>query len=60
MNGQEDNAWFVGYAPADDPKIVVAIIIEEGLHGSTAAKVATKLMEKFLKAKLTLNVVTND
>ena len=60
VNGQEDNAWFVGYAPADDPKIVVAIIIEEGLHGSTAAKVATKLMEKFLKAKLTLNVVTND
>ena len=56
----KDNAWFVGYAPADNPKIVLAIIIEEGLHGSTAAKVATKLMERFLKTRLTMNLVTND
>ncbi len=56
-----DNAWFVGYAPVDNPKIVVAIIIEEGLHGSAAAKVATKMMERFLKTKgLTLKSVTND
>lgn len=58
--GQEDYAWFVGYAPADKPKIVLAIIIEEGLHGSTAAKVATKLMERYLKAKLTMTAVIND
>ena len=57
---EEDYAWFVGYAPADKPKIVLAIIIEEGLHGSTAAKVATKLMERYLKTKLTMNAVTND
>lgn len=55
-----DNAWFVGYAPADNPKIVVAIMIEEGLHGSTAARVATKMMERYLKTKLTLTGVTND
>ncbi|MCC6244472.1 MAG: penicillin-binding protein 2 [Gemmatimonadaceae bacterium] len=55
-----DNAWFVGYAPADNPKIVVAIMIEEGLHGSTAARVATKMMERYLKAKLTFTGVTND
>lgn len=60
VGGQEDYAWFVGYAPADKPRIVLAIIIEEGLHGSTAARVATKLMERYLKAKLTMNVVTND
>ncbi|MFN9118559.1 MAG: penicillin-binding protein 2 [Gemmatimonas sp.] len=60
MTRQEDAAWFVGYAPADSPKIVVAIIIEEGLHGSTAAKVATKLMERYLKTKLTMSSVTND
>jgi penicillin-binding protein 2 len=60
VTGQEDYAWFVGYAPADKPKIVLAIIIEEGLHGSTAAKVATKLMERYLKAKLTMTAVTND
>jgi penicillin-binding protein 2 len=55
-----DNAWFVGYAPIDKPKIVVAILLEEGLHGSAAAKVATKMMERFLKTRLTLNSVTND
>ncbi|MBL0172525.1 MAG: penicillin-binding protein 2 [Gemmatimonadaceae bacterium] len=56
-----DNAWFVGYAPAENPKIVVAVILEEGLHGSAAAKVATKMMERFLKTKgLTLKSVTND
>ncbi|WP_298270578.1 penicillin-binding protein 2 [Gemmatimonas sp.] len=57
---EEDYAWFVGYAPADKPKIVLAIIIEEGLHGSTAAKVATKLMERYLKTKLTMNAVPTD
>jgi penicillin-binding protein 2 len=60
FTGHPDNAWFVGYAPADQPKIVVAVIIEEGLHGSVAAKVATKLMERFLKKHLTLNSITND
>ncbi len=60
VNGQLDNAWFVGYAPANDPKIVVAIIIEEGLHGSTAARVATKLMERYLKARLTMTAIVND
>lgn len=60
MTKQDDAAWFVGYAPADAPKIVVAIIIEEGLHGSSAAKVATKLMERYLKTKLTMTAVTND
>lgn len=60
MTKQEDAAWFVGYAPAEAPKIVVAIIVEEGLHGSTAAKMATKLMERYLKTKLTIATVTND
>lgn len=55
-----DNAWFVGYAPIDKPKIVVAILIEEGLHGSAAARVATKMMERYLKKPLRLNTVTND
>lgn len=60
VNGQKDNAWFVGYAPADNPKIVVAIIVEEGLHGSSAARVATKLMERYLKTSLTIaNTITD-
>ncbi len=56
-----DNAWFVGFAPVEHPKIVVAVILEEGLHGTAAAKVATKMMERYLNAKgLTFKAVTND
>jgi penicillin-binding protein 2 len=32
-----DNAWFVGYAPRRNPEIVVAVLVEHGEHGSTAA-----------------------
>lgn len=43
-----DHAWFVGFAPADDPKIVVAVFLEYGLHGTHAAQVASKVIEKYL------------
>lgn len=55
-----DHAWFVGYAPVENPKVVVAVMLEYGLHGSAAAKVATKMMERYLKAKLTLTSITPD
>ncbi len=34
----EDNSWFVGMAPSDDSKVVVAMIIENGGSGTAAAK----------------------
>src|SRR5439155_18938614 len=30
--GQQPHSWFVGFAPAEDPKIVVAVIVEHGGH----------------------------
>jgi penicillin-binding protein 2 len=45
-----DHAWFVGFAPADDPKIVVAVMLEFGGHGWRAAKIATAVMGRYLKA----------
>ncbi|MND03888.1 Penicillin-binding protein A [compost metagenome] len=47
-----DHAWFVGYAPAEDPKIVVAVMLEFGLHGSRAARIATRIIERYLKARV--------
>ncbi|RMF48072.1 MAG: penicillin-binding protein 2 [Deltaproteobacteria bacterium] len=32
-----DHALFVAYAPADDPTVAVAVVVEHGRHGSTAA-----------------------
>jgi len=45
-----DHAWFVAYAPADNPKIAVAVIVEHGVHGgSAAAPVAKRVIEEYLK-----------
>lgn len=44
-----DHALFVGFAPIDDPQIVVAIIVENGGSGSgTAAPVARALFDAWL------------
>lgn len=45
-----DHALFVGFAPADNPKIAVAVIVENAMHGggSTAAPLARKLMDAYL------------
>ncbi len=46
----EDHAWFVGYAPAKDPKIVVAVLVENIGHGGTfAAPAAKRIIAKYLK-----------
>ncbi|MEK0430821.1 MAG: penicillin-binding protein 2 [Gemmatimonadota bacterium] len=47
---RRDHAWFVGYAPAERPQIVVAVMLEFGLHGSRAARIATRIVERYLKA----------
>lgn len=44
-----DHAWFVGFAPVDEPRIVVAVMLEYGLHGYVAARMATKVIERYLK-----------
>jgi penicillin-binding protein 2 len=33
----EDHAWFVGFAPFDDPEIAVGVFVENGGHGGSAA-----------------------
>lgn len=35
--GKEDHAWFVGFAPADDPRIAFSVIVEHGGHGGATA-----------------------
>jgi len=44
-----DHALFVSYAPADEPRIAVAVIVENGGHGSSvAAPIARRIMDAFL------------
>ena len=50
VNGVELNhAWFVGFAPADKPTIVVAVMLEYGGHGGRAAHVASSIIAHYLK-----------
>ena len=48
-----DHAWFVGFAPAEDPQVVVAVFLEYGEHGYFAARVASKIIEAYLKRPAT-------
>ncbi len=44
-----DHALFIGFAPIDDPKIAIAVIVENGGHGSSvAAPIARKMMDAYL------------
>jgi penicillin-binding protein 2 len=53
-----DHALFVGFAPADDPKIAVGVVVENasGSGGHTAAPIARKVMDAYLLKKYIDNV----
>jgi penicillin-binding protein 2 len=45
-----DHAWFVSYAPAQNPQIAVVVLVEHGGHGgSAAAPTAKKVIEKYME-----------
>jgi len=45
----EDHGVFMAYAPADDPRIAIAVVIENGGHGATcAAPVAQRMIAEYL------------
>lgn len=47
-----DHALFIAYAPADAPKIALAVIVENGGHGGSAAgPIARKVMDYYLLGK---------
>ncbi len=47
---QRDHALFVGFAPAENPQIAVAVIVENGESGSgVAAPMARKLFDAYLR-----------
>lgn len=46
----EPNAWFVGFAPKDDPQIVVAVIVQRGgAGGTTAAPIAGEILKLYFQ-----------
>ena len=56
-----DHSLFVGFAPLDDPKIAIAVVVEHAGSGSrTAAPIARKLMDYYLLERLGLFSDTPD
>lgn len=46
--GKETHAWFVGYAPADNPRIAVSVLVEEaGSGGKAAAPIARTVFDTY-------------
>lgn len=46
--GKESHAWFTGFAPAEDPQLVVTVIVEEGgSGGKVAAPIARTLFDLY-------------
>ena len=50
----EDHSIFVAFAPMENPKIAIAVMIENGGFGSAiAGPIASLLIEKYLRQKIT-------
>ncbi len=63
VTGQKQMAWFIAFAPADNPKIVVGIAVEEGIHGAYVARYPVRAIVHFLtgkSVKVDFNAVTED
>lgn len=45
--GSKTNAWFVGFAPYDNPEIAVVVIVENGGHGAYTAGVAREIFAEY-------------
>ena len=49
----KDHAWFVAFAPVENPQIAVAVFVEHGGHGgATAAPIAKRVIEAYFKEKI--------
>lgn len=47
--GKETHAWFTGFAPAESPKLVVTVLVEEGGSGGrVAAPIARQLFDIYM------------
>lgn len=49
---ERDHAWFAGYAPADNPTIAFAVVVEHGGHGGTSASpIARRVLEVYARSR---------
>lgn len=55
----EDNGWFVAFAPRENPEIVVAVLVESGIHGGlVGAPTARDVIKAYFDKKTRLSRLT--
>jgi penicillin-binding protein 2 len=47
-SNHSDNGWFTGFAPLNDPEIVVTCMIEHGASGGNSSYTVRKIMDAYL------------
>ena len=51
----QDHAWFASFAPADDPQVVVVVLVERGgKGGQVAAPIARRIYESIFLDKVAM------
>ena len=51
-SGAKDHAWFIAFAPAEDPMIAMSVVVENIGHGGEfAAPIAKAVMETYFRKK---------
>jgi peptidoglycan glycosyltransferase len=53
--GKDPHVWFIGFAPADDPQVAVAVVIEDGGSlgaGATGGRLAAPIARDVMRAVL--------
>jgi penicillin-binding protein 2 len=53
----KDHGWFIGFAPADEPELVVGGIMEFGEHGTTVAPYVVRVLSRYLLGPDTVGTI---
>ena len=60
-----DNAWFIGFAPFDEPEIAICALVENGMHGNYTAAIVLDVLREYFGLKesadnITTKAIVND
>jgi penicillin-binding protein 2 len=51
-----DHSWFMGFAPVENPKVAIAVLVENGGFGATfAVPIARLMVQKYMKGEIPAN-----
>ncbi len=53
-----DNAWFIGFAPYDEPEIAICALVENGVHGAYTASIVLDVLREYFGLKETADDIT--